>query len=159
MSYQPGENSTRFNINDEYLQVFRGLPAAHSKAYQHLVAFYSKYPEATLAALPAIASELSEAIGFSSMLDFFQQNHAAKAHVQPGCSFFTRLKLETSPVACNHILQISDNDNYVYLPSGSGIYMALKRAAVQLAVKHNINSREIIAFFGISNRHLRNIKG
>ncbi len=157
MSNQKG-NIMNFDLSNDCMEAFRGLPANGSKTYQQLLAFYNKYPETSLAAMPAIASELTIATGFPSMLDFFRCNHAAKAHVQPGCRFFSKLHLEPMPDTCKRIIKISDSDQYIYLPSGSGVYMALKRAAIQLAIKHSTCKQDIITFFGISNRHLRNIR-
>jgi len=156
--YNMDDTGTNFIVENDCLGAFRGLPESNSQAYQQLVKFYRKYPEASLATMPAIASELTIAIGFSEMLDFFRDNHSAKVHVQPGCKFFSLLGIDSNRLASKRIIRIADDDGYVYLPSASGIHMAMKRAAIQLAIKQGTGNNDIVRFFGVSNRHLRNIK-
>ncbi len=146
-----------FTLDNDYLEVFRGLPLAGSDAYQQLVAFYHHHTEASLAAMPTIASELAVIIGFARMLDFFRDNHAAKVHVRKGCKFFSAMQLCANDVACQRIIKIADNDGYLYLPSAGGIYSGIKRAAINLALQSRINRHEVVRFFGITSRHIRNI--
>lgn len=147
-----------FSLNRDYLAAFRGLPLANTEAHQQLVTFYHNHTEASLAAMPTIASELAAIIGFERMLDFFRNNHNAKVHVKHGCKFFSEIQINQDNAACERIINIADGDGYLYLPSASGIYSSVKRAAVQVAMRSEVNRRDIVRFFGLSNRHVRKMK-
>lgn len=157
MCNKNGMNSS-FSLDGNYLEVFRGLPATSSNSYQQLITFFNLHKEESLASLPAIVSELAEAIGFSETLDFFRDNSAPKVHVQSDCRFFATMRLADKPDACRHIIKIADDDGYLYLPSAGGVYTGLKRAAIRIALEHQVCKRDIIRFFGISNRHFTTLR-
>ncbi len=147
-----------FSLNRDYLAAFRGLPLSDTEAHQQLVSFYCNHTEASLAAMPTVASELAAIIGFEKMLDFFRNNHNAKVHVKHGCKFFCEIQISHDAAACERIINIADSDGYLYLPSASGIYSSVKRAAVQVAMRSEINRHDIVRFFGLTNRHVRNMQ-
>ena len=135
-------------LEEDYFLVFRGLPLPRSSGSEQLIRFYNQYTEHSLAAMPLMASELTIALGFAGMLNFFRKNELSKVHVKRGCEFFLRLGIDSQHDACERIMRLSDGDGYVYLPSASGVYLALKRAAIHIALKNSVEKKDIIRFFG-----------
>jgi hypothetical protein len=144
-------------IDNDYYSVFRGLPQNDTPANDQLIEFFNHHTEYSLANMPAMASELTIAFGFPNMLDFFRENCAAKVHVNPQCKFFAELGIDSQKDACDRIIKLVDGDGYVYLPSASGIFQALKRAAIHATLKRSTRRHEIARFFGISSRQLRKL--
>jgi len=139
--------------------VFTGIPRPDSPDFRELVAFCESNRGQILAALPWVAGELAEAVGFAAMLELVRRRSGRVVYVPSDPAQFARtLGLPLSDRAHDRLRRWATERNTVELPSAWGVFLALRRVAVEQAVSTGSPDQEVSARFGATTRYLRKLR-
>lgn len=140
----------------EMFEIWGGLPPEGSEPFDKLVAYCQSNDAAIWAGLPWLASEISYSSGFDKMLSFVKNNSGASLYVSADRSSFNdRHNLALSEKEHDHLMLNSDNRGSICVPSAWGILLAIRRAALRMAIEATLDDREIARIFGASIRYVK----
>ncbi|WP_019960990.1 hypothetical protein [Woodsholea maritima] len=137
-------------------EYFKGIPSEASADYRELVAFCNAHHTTVLAALPWIAAEIAGREGFDTLFRMQRRTGGRRLYVpQNKDKLQTRLGVDLAHSTLEALLKGSAPTYVVDLPSSWGIFTAIRRAAIQIAIKHHIDKDDILKDFGITQKALR----
>jgi len=135
---------------------FAGLPPAGSPEFDALVAFCDRHRNDALTALPWVGAQIADACGFAAMLRVIQRHGGRRVYLPRGlqaCS--ARLGVELDAATHRHLLDRAGAAGTLEIPSGWGVFVALRRVAIRAAVRAGFDPNDIALAFGVTPRHLR----
>lgn len=136
--------------------LFSGLPEAGSPASESLLAFLHENSSATLAALPWVAAEIAGHEGFEAMLSFVRARGGQRLYVASDtrrCE--DALTIPIRAVTHRRVLNGAGSTGLIDAPSGWGVFLALRRVAIEDALKRGATEAVVARAFGVTTRALR----
>lgn len=92
------------------------------------------------------------------MLVFIREFSGARLHVSANhARFRERLGIDISTSSHRRILIGAGHSQIVDVPSAWGVFLTLRRVAIQSALKEGAEVRQIARKFGVSERSLRHL--
>jgi hypothetical protein len=150
-------------INESLLQIypliFSGLPAMSSESEKELIQFCERYPHAVLSAMPWAAAEIAGVCGFSTLFYLIYRYGGRKIYLPKKQDRFMKLyDIDISAEQYYRLAKRVDSAGNIELPSAWGVFIAIRRAAMQMAMRDNVPSMELTRTFGVSMRNIRMIR-
>ncbi|MGC6388035.1 hypothetical protein ACMV8I_10250 [Ewingella sp. S1.OA.A_B6] len=153
------ETGERQENLEEWFELFSGLPIQHSEREVRLISFCERYKTNILSAMPWVASEFAEHCGFSGLFDFIHHHGGRKIYLPKESDKFLNIYGIAIPEnSYKKIYKKTHSSGYLDMPSNWGVFIAIRRAAMQLAMKEDIPARLLTQTFGITMRSIRLIK-
>ncbi len=136
-----------------------GMPPSEAPQFEDLVRFCDDNETAVWTTLPWLAAELSSMCGFDAMLRFVQRESGAPIYVPSDLSRLNeRHGLDLSPRDHERLMRHVDCRGVLSVPSACGVFLAIRRAALQIAITNGEPDREIARQFGASIRYVKQEK-
>ena len=136
--------------------LFSGLPAEGTPACSDLLAFLAAHRPAVLAALPWAAAEIAGNDGFEAMLGFVRRHGGSRLYIPHEWRRFTlRVGLPLSETTHRRLLKGAGPAALVETPSAWGVFLVLRRVAIEAALRDGVPRRIIAHRFGVTARSLR----
>ncbi|AEW75286.1 hypothetical protein EcWSU1_03858 [Enterobacter ludwigii] len=150
-------------INHHFLQaypvIFSGLPAMSTENEKELIQFCESYPHYVLSAMPWAAAEIAGVCGFPTLFHMIYDFGGRKIYLPKKQERFKKLyDIDISVEQYNRLLKRVDSAGNIELPSAWGVFIAIRRAAMQMAMRDNVSSTELTRTFGVSMRNIRMIR-
>lgn len=139
-----------------YPLLFSGLPVMSSEKERELLQFCEDHQSYVLASMPWVASEIAGVCDFPTLFSLIYRQGGRKIYMPKDPRRFTELYDVNITVDdyCK-IMKHVDSSGYIELPSAWGVFIAIRRAAMQIAMKENISSIDLTRTFGVSMRNVR----
>ena len=136
--------------------LFSGLPAEGTTGFTDLLAFLSAHRSAVLAALPWVAAEIAGNDGFEAMLGFVRRHGGSRLYIPHELRRFTlRVGLPVSATTHRSLLKGAGPAALVETPSAWGIFLVMRRVAIEAALREGLPHRVIAHRYGVTGRSLR----
>jgi hypothetical protein len=137
------------------IDVFSGIPPADTERFNWLLAFCEGYRDYVLATLPWLLAEVAQVNGFKDML-IVARNRSGQCVAIPShaSELESRLGISVSDKLYHNIRRLAAGPS-VDIPSAWGTFLALRRAAIDIALQDGLPDQEIAVRFGVTVRHLR----
>lgn len=124
-----------------------------------LVAFCEKHRSKVLAALPWIAAELAEGIGFASMLALIRERSGQRLHVPSSrTALRSKLNIYLPDSVCDRINRLCNSTGTVELPSAWGVFLCVRRVAIAMALHRGEPDLGVAQRYGVTTRYLRKLR-
>lgn len=137
-------------------QLFQGLPSEKSADFVELCAFCSMHRANVLASLPWLAADIAGLDGFPLMFKFVTNFSGARLHVSTDPKKFKKtVGIDISDRTHRRILLGAGSSQIIDVPSAWGIFISLRRVAIQSMIQGGAEPREVARRFGVSERSLR----
>lgn len=144
---------------DEWFELFSGLPLQHSEKESRLIHFCERHKMNILSAMPWVASELAEHCGFTCLFNLIHLHGGQKIYLPKEVTRFCQIyNLTISAHSYQKLYKKIDSSGYLDTPSTWGVFIAIRRAAMQVAMKEEIPQKLLTQTFGITMRSIRLIK-
>ena len=140
----------------EWAGLFGGIPAPCSAAFYGLCRFCEAHAGAVNATLPWLAAEIGHNDGYATMLRFIHRWSGMRLYVSKDREQFVE-KVGCDLCASTHERFILDGGagSQVEVPSAWGVFLALRRVAIAVAIQSRMPHDEITRRFGVTMRSLR----
>ena len=136
--------------------LFSGLPAEGTTGFTDLLAFLSAHRSTVLAALPWVAAEIAGNDGFEAMLGFVRRHGGSRLYISHELRrFVLRIGLPMSATTHRSLLRGAGPAALVETPSAWGIFLVLRRVAIEAALREGLPHRVIAHRYGVTGRSLR----
>ncbi len=144
---------------DECLELFSGLPLENSERESHLIGFCERYKTNILSAMPWVASEFAAYCGFEILFKILHSHGGRKIYLPKELNKFSHLYGVNIPQhSYLKLYKKADSSGYLDIPSTWGVFIAIRRAAMQIAMKEDVPAKRLTQTFGITMRNIRLIK-
>lgn len=144
---------------DECLVLFSGLPLQHSERELRLIRFCERYKTNILSVMPWVASEFAAYCGFESLFKILHSYGGRKIYLPKEIGKFCHLYgIDIPQHSYLKLYKKADSSGYLDIPSAWGIFIAIRRAAIQIAMKEDVPSKLLTQAFGITMRNIRLMK-
>lgn len=136
-----------------------GLPPEDTPLFEDLVRFCQNNRTAVWMTLPWLAAELSAINGFEAMLHFVRRESGAPFYIPHNLSRLNeRHGLSLTTRDHERFLHNVDCRGALTVPSAFGVFLAIRRAALQTAIAAGEPDREIAQRFGATIRYVKQEK-
>jgi hypothetical protein len=137
------------------LDIFSGIPPVATERFDWLLAFCEGFRGYVLATLPWLLSEVAQMNGFKDML-IVARNRSGQCVAIPShaSELGSRLGISVSDALYQNIRRLAAGPS-IDIPSAWGTFLALRRAAVDVALQNGLSDQDIAVRFGVTVRHLR----
>ncbi|GAB2950993.1 hypothetical protein [Hafnia psychrotolerans] len=153
------ETNNRQENLDEWFELFSGLPQRHSEREIRLIKFCEKNKVSIMSAMPWLASEFAEHGGFSGLFHFIHCHGGRKIYMpKEAVKFLEIYEINIPQHKYKRIYKKVDSSGYLDAPSNWGVFIAIRRAAMQVAMKEDVPAKLLTQTFGITMRSIRLIK-
>ncbi|SFU15930.1 hypothetical protein SAMN05192562_10783 [Kosakonia arachidis] len=143
----------------DYPLLFSGLPAISSENEKELVQFCEKHKEHVLSAMPWAASEIAGTCGFKSLFQLISHHGGRKIYIPKDASKFYKLyEVEIPKKQYSRLCKYADSAGNIEMPSAWGVFVAIRRAAMQIAMQDQVSPKYLVKTFGVTMRSIRLIK-
>jgi len=136
--------------------LFTGLPTLGSKEHSKMISFCEENRVQVLSTLPWAAAEIAGIDGFETMMEIIHKVGGRRLYLYNNVHRLNE-KLNVS-ISINLYQRLSSHlstDRFLDIPSTWGIFIALRRAAIQRALMRGAPNKDIVALFGVTERSLR----
>ncbi|WP_330984954.1 MULTISPECIES: hypothetical protein [Enterobacterales] len=152
-------NKINDHLSQIYPLIFSGLPAISSETEKELIEFCESYQQYVLSAMPWVAAEIAGLCGFATLFRLMDRHGGRKLYLPKEVSRFIRLYgVEMSREQYQRLLKRVDSSGNIELPSAWGVFISIRRAAMQMAMRENVPSMDLTRAFGVSMRNIRMIR-
>ena len=140
----------------EWADLFGGIPAPQSAPFFGLCRFCDANCTIVNAALPWLAAEVGHNDGYATMLEFIRRWGGMRLYVPKDYGRFAK-KVGSAVGVSTHRRLVRDAGvgSQVEVPSAWGVFLALRRVAIALAIRSRLPPDEISRRFGVTMRSLR----
>lgn len=143
----------------DYPLLFSGLPAMRSDNETELVRFCELHQRYVLASMPWAASEIAGVYGFATLFHLMYRHGGRKIYMPKDATRFGQLYgVNITEFDYQKLAKRADTSGHIELPSAWGVFIAIRRAAMQMAMRENVPSQELTRTFGVSMRNIRMIR-
>lgn len=143
----------------DYPALFSGLPIIRSENEKELVLFCESNQRCVLASMPWAASEIAGICGFSTLFHLMYRHGGRKIYMPKDALRFAQLyAVDINDADYKKLARRADTSGHIELPSAWGVFIAIRRAAMQMAMRENVPSQELTRTFGVSMRNIRMIR-
>lgn len=143
-------------MNPSWREIFDGSAVNSLQC----VTFCHENKSVVLACLPVVLSELAGVSDFSNMFKLVDKYGGRKIYLPKNAEGFFRLcNVYLEENNYQHWRRLAKLNGQIEVSSKWGVFLALRRAAIHLALKDGINNEDIISSFGITQRQLRTLRG
>ena len=140
----------------EWAELFRGIPAPSSAAFYGLCRFCEAHPAAVNAALPWLAAEIGSNDGYMTMLQFVHRWGGLRLYVSKDHGqFVEKVGCDLCESTHQRFIRDAGVGSQVEVPSAWGVFLALRRVAIAIAIRSRMPHDEITRRFGVTMRSLR----
>ncbi len=140
----------------EWAELFGGIPAPSSAAFYGLCRFCEAEAAAVNAALPWIAAEIGSNDGYATMLRFIHRWGGLRLYVSKDHAHFVeKVGCDIGETTYQRLIRDAGVGSQVEVPSAWGVFLALRRVAVAIAIRSRVPHDEITRRFGVTMRSLR----
>lgn len=138
--------------------LFSALPLKGSARFLNLVGFCERNHQRLLAGLPSIAAEIGGNDGFAVMLSFISRWSGTRFYVPRGHAQFIAKAMEPiSPRTHRYFLRSSNPSALLDIPSAWGVFLAIRRIAIEAALADCDDHALVARRFGVTMRSLRKL--
>lgn len=153
------ETGERQEDLDEWFELFSGLPLQHSEREARLISFCEKNKVSIMSAMPWVASEFAEHGGFAGLFHFIHCHGGRKIYMPKEAErFYEMYGINIPENNYKRIYKKVDSSGYLDAPSNWGVFISIRRAAMQVAMKGDISAKLLTQTFGITMRSIRMIR-
>jgi hypothetical protein len=138
--------------------LFQPLPVPYSERFERLVEFCETHNSEVLASLPHVAAELADGVGYEALFRFLRLYNGNSIAFAPNHqAFAARYGLALDAARYERLRHLCNGNPAVDIPSGCGMFNALRRVAVQRFLSCTGDPREAARRFGVTRRYLRKL--
>lgn len=143
----------------ENAKLFCGIPAKGTADFANIVMFCEEYSSFVLAATHFTFAEIAAAAGFQAALEFVRSHGGSNnlyihKTVEAFCHW-SSLDAEDAAAIWNVLTRMADIDSEVDVPSAYGVFQAIRRVAIDAALKSGVSGRKIACAFGGTERGIQ----
>lgn len=140
----------------EWADLFGGIPAPRTAPFYGLCRFCDAHAPAVDAALPRLAALVGRNDGYATMLGFVHRWSGRRLYVPSDHARFVR-RVGCELGASTHASLVRDAGvgAQVEVPSAWGVFLALRRVAIAVAIRSRLPHDEVARCFGVTLRSLR----
>lgn len=143
----------------DYPLLFSGLPAISSENERELVQFCERHKEQVLSTMPWAAAEIAGICGFESLFLLISHHGGRKIYIPKDASkFFKLYEIEIPQKYYTRLCRYADSAGNIEMPSAWGVFVAIRRAAMQIAMHDQVSPKSLVKTFGVTMRSIRLIK-
>ena len=136
--------------------LFYGLPLINSEGEKKLLEFCDRNRISVLSTMSFIASEIAGNCGFNTLFYLIHNCGGRKIYFPKDFSRFNEIYGVNIPCSIyEKIIYQIDVSRGIDLPSAWGVFMSIRRAAIQIALNEKMPFSEVAKNFGISVRGVR----
>lgn len=140
----------------EWMELFGGIPSPDSAAFYGLCRFCQEHAAVVQGALPWLAAEIARNDGPATMLRFVRRWSGMRLYVpRSHARFAERVGCDLGASTHDQIVRAAGVGSQVEVPSAWGVFLALRRVAIGLAIRSRLPAEEISRGFGVTMRSLR----
>ena len=140
----------------EGASLFSGLPREDGATFRALVAFAAANRSAVLAGLPWITAEIAGNEGFETMFHVVRTRGGQRLYVSPDLARFAlTLGVPVGAVTHRRVIASAGASSVVDMPSAWGVFLALRRVGIDLALSEGTPRAAVAQAFGVTTRSLR----
>lgn len=137
-------------------EYFTGIPAHSTDDYRDLLVFCEAHRTAVLASLPWFAAEIAGRESFHAMFAIQRVASGRRFYVPADRAVVeARLGVEISEATFDALRRAAAPSLVIDIPSSWGIFTAIRRAGVFIAIRNELRADFILRRFGITNRVLK----
>lgn len=153
------ENSVALS-GDCFIELVGGATLLAGASRQLCLEFCEQNRDLVIACLPGSLTKIASVSGFAVMLDLVT-GHGGKRIYLPTRTdrFYEQTGLSVSEPTYTDWRGLADVNGQIDIPSTWGVFLALRRAAIRLALARKWTPEALHATFGISRRQLKNYRG
>lgn len=140
----------------EWADLFGGIPAPETASFYGLCRFCDAHAAAVDAALPRLAALVGRNDGYATMLGFVHRWSGRRLYVPRSHAQFVE-RVGCGIGASTHASLVRDAGvgAQVEVPSAWGVFLALRRVAIAVAIRSRLSHDEVARRFGVTLRSLR----
>ena len=139
-----------------YYSLLVGMHVPRSSEGRQVIQFCKDYSVQVLAQMTTVVSEIADDQGYEALFHFVRGQGGRKIYVcHDHPKFNDKYDLDISLRAHDTLVRFSDTKGFVEIPSIIGLFMSLRRVAIQETLKAGQNLDDIRQRFGATDRHLR----
>lgn len=140
----------------EWVDLFGGIPAPHTAPFYGLCRFCEAHATIVGAALPWLAAEIGRNDGYATMLGFIHRWSGMRLYVPKShAQFVEKVGCDIGLSTHETIIRDAGIGSQIEVPSAWGVFLALRRVAIALAIRSRLPNEEISRRFGVTMRSLR----
>lgn len=140
----------------EWAAIFGGIPTPSSTAFFSLCQFCDANTLPVDAALPWLAAEIGRNDGYATMLGFIHRWSGTRLYVpRSHARFVERVGCELGIATHARLVRDVGVGSQVEVPSAWGVFLALRRTAIAIAVDSRMPRADVSRCFGVTMRSLR----
>jgi hypothetical protein len=139
-----------------FIELVGRIPLLAAGARQMCLKFYEEHHDLVIPCLPESLTDLSEAIGFNGVLDLVNDHGGRRIYLptQPD-KFLEQTGLSVPEPMYSRWRELADTNGQIDIPCMWGLFLALRRAAIQLAIRREWAPEVLRSTFGLSVRQLK----
>lgn len=132
------------------------LPESNSEDFQTLVHFCDSHDRELKATLPVYAHKILRDCGGESLISFVSKYGGVPIYISKNKdNFQKKYGLNVSDGLYATFLAGADSGGSLSIPSACGLYLAIRRAAIRMALPDCRDDRQIAETFGASLRYIK----
>lgn len=139
-----------------YYSLLVGMHLPRSSEGRQVIQFCKDYRVQVLAHMTTVVSEIADDQGYETLFQFVRGHGGRKIYVcHDHPKFNNKYDLDISLRAHDTLVRFSDTKGFVEIPSIIGLFMSLRRVAIQETLKAGQDLDDTRQKFGATDRHLR----
>ena len=140
-------------------QVFTGVPEAGSADRKRLIDFCRQHQSRILSAIPWVAAEIADHAGFDVLFEVLRHHGGMTCYVPHDIQRCrNKFGIDLPEKLHDRFIVLSDSNGCVNVPSAWGVFLAIRRVAICLALEDGIPNKDIARCFGVTDRFLRSLR-
>lgn len=140
----------------DFYTLFSGLHEGDERRFLQMERFYLTHKVTILGSLPWLAAELAENDGFWVMTQFVKHYGGGRLYINKSHAIFLeKIKVPVSEKTHKQLISQANISGSLDIPSAWGIFITLRKIAIQQAITECIPARKVANCFGVTERYLR----
>ncbi len=140
-------------------QIFTGVPETGSEDRRRLIEFCEGHRSRILSAIPWVAAEIADQAGFEVLFEVLRHHGGMTCYVPHDirrCQ--TKFGIPIPEKLHDRFIILSDSNGCINIPSAWGVFLAVRRVAICMALEDGKPNKDIARCFGVTDRFLRSLR-
>lgn len=140
-------------------QIFTGVPETGSADRRRLIDFCGANKSRVLSAIPWVAAEIADQAGFEVLFEVLRRHGGMTCYVPHDIKRCrTKFGLDIPEKLHDRFIILSDSNGCINVPSAWGVFLAIRRVAICMALEEGKPNKDIARSFGVTDRFLRSLR-
>ena len=140
-------------------QIFTGVPEAGSEDRRRLIDFCETHKSRVLSAIPWVAAEIADQAGFEVLFEVLRRHGGMTCYVPHDINRCqNKFGIPVPEKLHDRFIILSDSNGCINVPSAWGVFLAVRRVAICMALEDGLPNKDIARNFGVTDRFLRSLR-